>query len=776
MKNLTTRKIVLGLLVGLVLALGVQGTADAIDTFTPGFAPVDLSNRDAGETIVVSNFATTVNLANVREYVSLSVSGGGANFPNPTDNTKTVTSYTWRETDTNTNDGTNHNDATLPSIGSQTITVNSPGEVTVTVSYTETYNTNQSRTTSVVSTYYVVKSGIDVNPNDAVSLLGVSNGVGAGYDHRKDIKIHSADSRYNQVTYTVNNGATLYIKEGNRDNKSGRAADANLITSSSADVWLSLVDNSSQVTAKLDRGGNTKNQALYIYGRPTLRVTAPSTNPPLLSGDPGQRRAVSDSPITIVIYDQTTGGAVDTTAVSGAPIKFDVADKSTTGGYLIPPPSVDSDTDLFSDNITDANGNLLRHSSLGSLLPSRTLYVRSSATVGFQFGTVPGTSEVTVSLSGTNVNLTEKITVRVTGGDIMTLSESSNRRRSSDSKLFDLVALVEEYGKPPALGTVGGNPGRVSVTFRASQGSLTSTPADETETSDASDTGTNLIANTGRFITEYVDANGRAQVIYNLGGNTGRQEIYASINDNNAETRKEIIFIVNGPAAPSGGGGGGGEPPSQTPRLTITSSTGTGTDRSVTVTATNAQGAVVPGLFVTLRGTALPDGSQDVRAGEATPITLPSTPDTYTLTATAPGYTSDTEGFTIEAPGTLAITAVGARSGTQQQITVTASGRTIPSGGVVVTLQGVTNPRTVTIQSGSTSVSRIATLPSASSPHTVTATAVGYNDAPPLTIPAPGQQPTTTTTTTTTTQTGTAGVADSIEIDGDRQRSGTVNQ
>ena len=282
MNNLTTRKIVLGMLMTVVLAFGVPGIADAISTFTPSFTPGDLSNRAEGDQITVGGFSTSVNLDNVREYVTLSVSGGGANFPNPTDNNRTVTSYTWRETDDDSNDGTDHNDAVLPTISTQTITVNSPGEVTVTVSYTETYDTTRSRTTSVVRTYYVVKDRLDVNLSDTIRLRGVTNGVGYPYDHRSDIQIYAGDSRHNEVTYTFGSGS-LYIKEGNRY-RSLSTGDA---TSSRAEVWLSMGNRgvtsgalnarpssgtTNTVTAEVTGNGN-ETTGLYIYGRPQLSET-----------------------------------------------------------------------------------------------------------------------------------------------------------------------------------------------------------------------------------------------------------------------------------------------------------------------------------------------------------------------------------------------------------------------------------------------------------------------------------------------------------------------
>ena len=124
----------------------------------------------------------------------------------------------------------------------------------------------------------------------------------------------------------------------------------------------------------------------------------------------------------------------------------------------------------------------------------------------------------------------------------------------------------------------------------------------------------------------------------------------------------EVRFGVNG-----GRGTGGGTPtptPTPTPQprsptLTIATS-GEGGTRSVTVTATNAQGTTVPGLAVTLSGTAL-TASQSVVSGTPATITLPTTPGTYTLQAVAANYLVGTASVTVAdvTPGTLSIALVG---------------------------------------------------------------------------------------------------------------------
>ena len=160
MNNLTTRKIVLGLLMTLVLAFGVQGTANALDAPTiisNGTQIGDLGWLSIGGTITVSSPSFGNSGANVRESISISVKGGGANFDDPDfEDSRTTTLETW--TDTAANPDTFDKD--FPS--TVVITVRIAGEVTVTVNYTTDTATSSTRNGSIVQTYYVVKQAFAV--------------------------------------------------------------------------------------------------------------------------------------------------------------------------------------------------------------------------------------------------------------------------------------------------------------------------------------------------------------------------------------------------------------------------------------------------------------------------------------------------------------------------------------------------------------------------------------------------------------------------------------
>ena len=159
--------------------------------------------------------------------------------------------------------------------------------------------------------------------------------------------------------------------------------------------------------------------------------------------------------------------------------------------------------------------------------------------------------------------------------------------------------------------------------------------------------------------------------------------------------------------------------------------------------------------------------------GASRVVTLPNTPGLYSLTASASSYTDTNIPITVT--GTAAPTALGTLSATSLggqlvRVTATNSDGTTPAGALVVTLGGASFVTTTAeILGGSGNVA--ATLPTAQGSYRLTVSATGYGSTSVTLTVGAG----TTTTTTTTTPT-VAGEADSIEIDGQRRRSGTVNE
>ena len=832
MNNLMTRKIIFGTLMTLVLAFGVQGIADAVNgtddtigvTATRGGTTIatteaDLSWLNINDTITIPD--VSLNNSSVKESISVSVSGGGANFPDPDSTTNArTTSQTWTEVDL---DGTPAGhiggddlyasaNRERPVFGGVAITVRSAGEVTVTVSWTSDDAPNSDRNKTQKFTFYVVKRSFEVGLNDTVRLLGATNGVGAGYGATDDFRIHSGDGRHNRVRYEVDSGAdapdgVLYIKEGNRyfndasDNgvfddgeyierdDSGR-----LMTSSSADVWLRMADASQTVTATVVTPDN-ETEAVYILRVPRLAVTAAvlgTDGTHTVAMDPQQNNFMFADPVRLMgeseevipteaikvqvrQSSEVSNQVVYQTNVPNVLVKFDVADKSVTGGYLIPQ----------SADIVDANNILLEN------IPNaaRTLYVRATggtAAVGFQFGTAEGTSDVIVSVAGTRVNIRKTVDVLIGDETDEQLSISSNTRDSGNSNVFNLVARVEDKDGDPVWGK--------SVTFRTRFGNLESTPTGEAgipypdsngavnDFGYVGDVGTRGVAGApvaqeGLQVQDITTRSGLAYVIYELGTNTGRQEIFASIDDT-TNARQEVTFFVNGPAGSGGDDGGGDDDVDDgvdDTASTITVIPGSFSDEPGTV-ATLAVAADGETVRVTGSSAFTTAGGTVTGAGASRTVTLPNTAGDYSLTVSASGYDDSTIPITVTGAvasaeiGTLSISPSGLPTNGVQGVNITArtAAGAIPSGALTVTLSGTGFTTTSAIALNGFVARVPITLPTTAGNYTLFANATGY-----------GSTSVILTGGATTQDTGSSpagGEADSIEIDGQRRRSGTVNE
>ena len=218
----------------------------------------------------------------------------------------------------------------------------------------------------------------------------------------------------------------------------------------------------------------------------------------------------------------------------------------------------------------------------------------------------------------------------------------------------------------------------------------------------------------------------------------------------------------------------------QTGSLNITVS-GTGATRSVTVNAVSAAGTptAIPAV---LTGTAT--STQTIITGTATEITLPTTPGSYTLTATASvaGYTPDTETITVAGPtslGTISISQIGTPTNGVQtfSITVRRTDGTTPAP-LTVTVSGTGfTSSSVPTANGSGAVN--ITLPTTAGLYTLTARATGYTSGPTsVRIAGTGQQQQQQQPAQQqpAQQQPTVSEPDSISIIGPSTRSGTVNE
>ena len=766
--KLFTKNMSLGLLMAFVLALGVQGIAEAV--------------TDPNLTVNSTDQILTETLHKV--YGTFSITGLSTFTPDNPKKQEEVTiakSNGIRWTGTYTGEGTiklkesekaGTNITGIADASPLAGSFTAVGRQWVTISgydYTESSTTPGTYTSekwSYTSIYYVTKPG---SRTTTVSLKVPSTGYSIGIPVNSDIPIRTGDSNHYAVTYTVSGGkfairdsdtrdgeSFSLTKEGNNDNP--------LIASSAFDVYL-ITTGTAVVTAQVENS-RVKTVATYIVGSPKLTIGHPGdpngdgTLTDATTGSKGTPGAIN---ATLPIGESLSSRAFTATitdgsnsAVAGIRVKFEVKGSGDAGGYLVFNSTGDSPTNAGTLVTYENKEKLKVDDTLQKNDTAKILYVRTNsagkADVDFQLGT-DRKQDVTINAAGRPSKTVSAYAGTAGSGNQLVEPRSQSSEVSGRSGEYELRVDVEDED-----GTALSNQ---YVEFRTTDGTLDD-PALATDLTSLG--GVRVKTDTrGTAFIFFDPADGRSSLrvtahLLNLGvgnqlGGTG-EEADSIIDD--------VVFDVKD--GNGGGGGGGG-----TASLTITA-TGTGTTRSVTVAATDAQGAVDPGIFVTLSGTALPGGSQNVSSGTSTTITLPSTPGSYTLTAAASGYTSDTETLTITAPGTLSLEEVGARAATGGQsirVTVRDSSGALASGAVTVTLSGAVS-RTVPTTNGTGAA--VITVPTTGGPHTVTLSATGYTTGQ-VTLSTAGQ----TTPTPTPTPTPTVSDPSRINIVGPSTRDGTAN-
>ncbi len=781
MKNLTTRKIVLGLLVTLVLAFSVQVTADALsfgttrtndlqtivrgNTFSVTFAVTledDVRKSAYADYIVDPNDATryfldstsgdkdndqydsgepTVSTANAFHYnneaVRISVSGAGAKITSIGTNTITpASSITVKE-----------GGSSAEALAEGDIVVNcstsSHGEVTITASDatpSEDYPSGVRKAPSFVLTTYVTQYTAAVGATRTIRLVGVTNGVAIGYDDQRDQPIYNGDSSHYPVTYRITGSGTIYIKEGDRGasdltNRFGNAGTP-LTTSTAAKILLDMGGSTNTIIATLG-GSYEESQGIYIFGNPQLSITEGDGQ----SGNP-------NAPLTNALQITLKDNAGTPAGVAGVPIKFDVTDKSPSGGIL---------SKATGTTIVDASNE-----EISSPIPGSTMYVRTNtsgqASITFQLGTIPG--EQTVTVSALNIaRLTKTIKATATGTAATRQLFAEDIDRQGTTNIYTLVARVENGGQADPNET---------VTFTTTKGLLTGRNSDDSD---------DLTAKT---VYAKTNAGGKARVTYNAGDSSGTLEVVASISVGTTVITQlqEVTFNVRG--------GSSSQPqqpqqPQQTTTnsITISPSSTTG-DPGDTVTVNVSSSPT--GTLVTLSSNEFANTNFSPQSG-LTPfsstLTLPSSTGSYSFFAVgsiAGATVSDSATVTVAAAGlgTLTISPAGAAVNGVQNVTITArdADGDVPADAFTVTLSGTGfTTTTATVLGGS--VTAPVRLPTTAGTYTLTASATGYNSG--TTRLVVGGQ-TTTPGTTPIIPTGTTGEPDSLDIDGQRLRSGVVNE
>ena len=693
----------------------------------------DLTDR----TGVYNSGESTVSVANRSYYnneaVRISVSGAGARITSIGNNTITPT------TSITLKDGGSGAEELVTSVTVNCSTT-SHGEITITASDTtpsEDFPSGYRKAPNFVLTVYAVQLDSAVGPTRTIRLHGVTNGVAIGYNDQSNQPIYNGDGSHYPVTYTVSGNGVLYIQEGNRP---AVRQTAPLDTSTAAKVLLAMGGSTNTITATL-RGSFEPSQGIYIFGNPQLNITVDSNGQ---SGDPNAALATA---LEVKLTDSVSAGVV------GIPIKFDVTDKSASGGIL----SEDPDG---VGTIVDASNE-----EISTPRPGSTLYVRTGtdgvANIDFQLGTIPGEQTVTAGTLGiARLTKTFKATARGTDATRQLFAEDIDRHGSTN--FYTLVARVENGGQPAA---------GEEVTFTTTKGLLTGRSSD------------NQNALTAKTVYEQTNNAGKARVTYNAGDSSGNLEVVASISvgETIITQLSEVTFNVRGGSSNNQQQNQQQNQQNQqqtTGSLEI-SIVGEGATRSVTVNALAAGGVPVPvPISVVLDGSALGGSTRVVTTGTATEITLPTEPDDYTLTATASvaGYTPDTETLTVAGPtslGTISITAIGQPSDGAQSFSIRvvdtdgdriSSALTVRLSGSGFTTQNVPTTNGV----GNARL----TLPTTAALYTLTASAEGYTSGTTQIRVAGTPQD---QADEAEEEGVTVGAPDSISIVGPLQRDGTAN-
>ena len=606
--------------------------------------------------------------------------------------------------------------------------------------------------TEVKFTIYVVESiGGNSENIDEWGFTKLTNGYRVNIYN--DVAITTASTTTNiGVRYEIVKGSGyLYVME--TDGRKG-AVKKTLLASSATAVYLDPRSSTNTVRAVV--AGVNARTGLFIYGEPNVKITGGNPQTGIIS------QRLEDS-LVVRVRDGKNR------AISGLPVDFDT---DATGALFIPVPG----TTVYV-NVVDAVGTLVDTIADGTVtkvarstnpVAASDIIVqtdsRGEAETYFQLGSTVGTQNVTV-LAGAYPPIDPGMfsfeAIASTGRRArLSILSGNNQRTNDEGNLSEhLVVVVRQDGNLKS-----GEP----VTFRTTKGTLVGRNQE------------NNAANTApKRAYGVTDANGQAQVEYYQISDLGSDTVTARIEGTNYEDT--VTFNING-------GGTRAPAPSPTPPADTTDDEDDEDDGTLIVfpsSLSGAPGAVVPmsvgpstatitvvGDVAFILGGGLVSGTATARN-----VTLPDTAGSYNLSVSATGYANVTVPVTVGTatgtgtdtqPGTLTITTVGDRVGTQQQIRVTVrdAANALAVGAVTVTLTGALNPPTVSTLNGTGTV--VATLPTATGAHTLTVSATGYGTSS-VTVPATGSQP------PAQQQPQPVGQASSIRLASEPFPSGTAN-
>ena len=778
MNNLTTRKIVLGLLMTLVLAFSVQGIADAF-TVT--------ASSTSNEFILVSSTGTALNRSFTFgiTFDSTQVSQGSSTTvtitPPPIDDGVTLTSFTvsgLTDTDDNSTNSTVSVDPTrtsaytatvrytlapgADSLGVKSFTVDDDGDADVTVHTAygvradsqNTFSTLSAGTSSPQTGAESSSKEISVTPSQSWTKVTFSTTSGLLYSH------------------STNNSTNNYYVSGSKLTTSlpsgSRSITAYSNVAEAVEVQYRATGNTTAtVTAMIPGSVNREStHKVTVFFDSSVRVERTSGNEQfgqvnsasLLVAD----RQQLIHPLVVRVLDGTRGVGQKQGSVTFA---------VTGGGGVLRYFSVP----LFDNDATDSEQNTA----------SVTVYTDSQgyAKAYLVLGTAVGANTVTATAAGqtTPVTFTATATPAVLVGQDLKIDRDTNPTTATPQRNAQYGTVNTPLTMSVKIVAITGRDdpevvNNVQVNFQITGGRIYLAPA----TLDLAEPDYKTSLTT---VTETVNTvNGVATVFVQV-NNGATATVTAQIVGNNTFTgRHTVTYFWGDPNYDDSGTPTPTPTPTpvqQTNRLTISSS-GEGTTRSVTVNAITAAGTSVPGVLVTLSSTDF-TLSQAVTTGTPTSITVPSTAGSYTIFARHPtnAYAPGTATVTVAAPGlgTLTISPVGTAVNGVQTVSITArtADNTIPAGALAVSLSGSGFTTTSTSLLNGSGTARVV-LPSTAGTYTLTVSATGYNPASTILVVGGGTTPTPTTPTPTTpTPTTPTAEPSSIQISGPATRSGTVN-
>ena len=298
MNNLTTRKIVLGLLMALVLVFSVQGTADA-QTVTRSSGDLQLTKPGGTFTIgfkvadVTDAVAQSVALA-IPETVTLTKIGNAAPENSTTLATATGANRLYNGAYTFTFQASETTTAANITIGGTGFTV---------------YIAPEHNDTSTIA------ADVDLD-----FLIGEKQIGGGGRDFSYTAP-EGGITTHIRVTYTVSGSGSVYVKIDNRQGGGGKS----LTTSSEAPVYLNMGGTTNKVTVSIvDQRADRAQSVTYIYATATLTKQ---------SGH--KQKGAESSRLANPLVVKVTDGKPKT--VSGVQIDFTTKVAATNGTFLRDP-------------------------------------------------------------------------------------------------------------------------------------------------------------------------------------------------------------------------------------------------------------------------------------------------------------------------------------------------------------------------------------------------------------------------------------------------------